>query len=229
MKQKSKSLGPMVGLSISKYIALLDVSELREFHLQIESKFKRDIAKISEKFENQIKELNISQKKELTDFLGGENLAIKTYMLIHRKSTIVSLCSLIEARLDGICRSLYKKKNVPQKHTDIKKDKGIKRARKYIKTYTEIDFSKLNSKWENLQNLFKIRNCITHCNGDIKLFKKPEDISTLENLVQSSKWLSLKGKRHLELEKEFVDEALDNAFTFTEKLYEEYFQWTKRE
>lgn len=85
MKQKRKHLGSAIGLSISRHITLLDISELKEFHLQIESKFKRDIVQIDEKYVNQIKELNTSQKKELADFLGGETLAKKTYMLYAQK------------------------------------------------------------------------------------------------------------------------------------------------
>lgn len=224
MNQKRKPLGSAVGLSISRHIALLDISELREFHLQIESKFKRDIVQISGKYENQIKELNASQKKELAEFLGGETLAIKTYMLIHRKNIIVSLCSFIETKLNGLCRSLYKKNNYPEKHTDLKKDTGLIRAKNYITNYTKIDFLKFNSEWSKLINLCKIRNCIIHCGGDIKLSK---DKKELEDLIKTSKWLSLKGKRHLELEKEFVDEALEIASIFIEKLYEEYFQWIK--
>lgn len=227
MKQKRNPLGSAVDLSISRHIALLDISELKEFHLQIESKFKRDIVQISGKYENQIKELSASQKKELVDFLGGETLAIKTYMLMHRKNMIVSLCSFIEGKLNGLCRSLYKNNNYPEKHTDLKKDKGITRARKYITTYTEMDFLKFNSEWSKLKNICKIRNCIIHCGGDIKLSKEKKEISVLEDLVKTSKWLSLKGKRHLELEKVFVDEALEIASIFVEKLYEEYFQWVK--
>ncbi|WP_319575496.1 hypothetical protein [uncultured Desulfobacter sp.] len=227
MKQKRKPIGPAVGLSISKHIALLDISDLKEFHLQIESKFKRDIAQMSAKYEAQIKELNASQKKELAEFLGGETLAVKTYMSIHRKNIIVSLCSFIETKLNGVCRSLHKKNNLPEKHTDSRRDKGITRARKYIKNHTKIDFIKFNSEWTKLNDLFKIRDCLIHCGGDIKLLEENKEnnkIRILKDIVRSSKWLSIKGERHLELEKKFVDEALEIASTFIEKLYEEYFQ-----
>lgn len=210
------------------------LAEFRDFHNGIEHKFKSDIKRVSERFDEETKNFDDYEKQELAEFYGQEDSAIRTYIEIHRKSATAALYAIIESSLDNVCRYVYKKKNSKEqaigKHTECTgKDKGIDRAKKYLKKHTKIEFQNFNTEWCKVKDLNKIRNCLVHCSGNPNFLKR-KDIEPLKKVVNSSNGLSLIGKHEIiKIKKEFVDEAIENTLNFVEKLYEELLLWLKTE
>ena len=76
---------------------------------------------------------------------------------------------------------------------------GIVRAKDYLEKLAKVDFSALNDEWSHLMTLNRIRNCIVHCEGDIK---SSTSAAQLQNIVNKTRGLFLRNERYIRVERE---------------------------
>ena len=109
-----------------------------------------------------------------------------------RYSVLVAICTHFESTLTDICKTIdtdiYKDKCPKGKRfrdvvilhpfEEIKKKTGIKKPSYYFKVNLSIEFCS-HRLWLTLIDIFHIRNCIVHANGDFSLMKDTEIITKI--------------------------------------------------
>lgn len=196
------------------------LEEFRRFTCEIESKFNTDKNDLHESCIKAAEGISDEEAMEIQRYFSDEHYMIEEiYIGMYRKSTLVSIYSFVENSLNDLCKHLNKKNSYPITLDDLKGE-GIERAKSYLEKLAKVDFQVLNGEWCHLQDLNKIRNCIVHCEGDIKSLKSD---SKIKNIVAQNPSLSLKNERNLSIEREYVDFCITKTETFLEKLYQEVF------
>ena len=98
------------------------------------------------------------------------------------------LFSELEFRINGICKELKKRDNVPIKINDFKGDL-IERFSKYLIIANKPGLEK-NDKTE-IKEFLVVRNCIVHNNGFLSNFSKSRE---LRNIAKSKLHIEVVGK-----------------------------------
>jgi hypothetical protein len=119
------------------------------------------------------------------------------------RSTLVSFYAFIEITLDTLCYRFFRYLKLSVSVSDMK-DKGINRAKRYLSKLCNIDFNTLSS-WQELKNIAKVRNLITH--ADSRINASPSHTSLL-SYVESSPFLRLDGDE-LILSPEYIEHFLN--------------------
>lgn len=160
------------------------------------------------------------ETREVGDYFSDEYYMIEEiHVGMYRKSTLVSVHSFLENSLNSLCRHLYARRTYPVKLDDLRGE-GIVRAKNYLEKLAKVDFIALNGEWSHLMTFNKIRNCIVHCEGDIK---SSNSTSTLQDIVDNNHSLTLRDDRYINVEREYVDFCITKTEEFLDKLYQQVF------
>ena len=171
-------------------------------------------------YDEAIKGLSEDQKREIDDYFADDYYIIdEIHVGLYRKSTLVSVYSCLENALRILCRHLCARHGYPVKLDDLRGE-GIVRAKDYLEKLAKVDFSALNDEWSHLMTLNRIRNCIVHCEGDIK---SSTSAAQLQNIVNKTRGLFLRNERYIRVEREYVDSGITKAEKFLDKLYQQVF------
>ena len=141
------------------------------------------------------------------------------FPVVVRYSVLVSLCTLFETKLIDVCKELDRS-NL-EKKSDLWKDlphkPNLDKIKLYLKNNFEIHISEHDS-WQCIKDIFEIRNCIVHANGDTSLMKDPNrthdaisrskdiDLDFLENIVLSDVYIKNASELFIQFQ-----EALESA------------------
>ncbi len=205
---------------IVKSLALERLEEFRQYTIELESKFNIDKKKLSSAYDKATKGLSKDEIREVGDYFSDDFYMIEEIHIgLYRKSTLVSLYSFLENSLNKLCRNLCARHKYPVKLEDIKGE-GIVRAKDYLEKLAKVDFSPLNGEWCNLLSLNRIRNCIVHCEGNIK---SSNNTSKLKNIINNHTGLSLRSDRDIRVEREYIDFCITKIEEFLDKLYQQVF------
>jgi hypothetical protein len=206
--------------SIIKSQAKDRLEEFRQYTLEIEAKFDSDKKSLANSYDEAIKGLSEDQKREIDDYFADDYYIIdEIHVGLYRKSTLVSVYSCLENALRILCRHLCARHGYPVKLDDLRGE-GIVRAKDYLEKLAKVDFSALNDEWSHLMTLNRIRNCIVHCEGDIK---SSTSAAQLQNIVNKTRGLFLRNERYIRVEREYVDSGITKAEKFLDKLYQQVF------
>jgi hypothetical protein len=221
---------PMLDMKITKKRMLAHIissltrdrlEEFRQYTQELETKFNIDKNKLSAAHDERIKNLTEQEIMEAGEYFYEDfHIIDEIYIGMYRKATLVSLDSFLENSLNILCRNLCSINNYSIMLEDLK-DKGIIRAKNYLKKIAKIDFSQLNGEWGNLQSLRILRNCIVHCEGNIKLSGSK---AKLQNIINNNCGLSLKYERDIQIERGYIDFSITQMENFLEKLFRQAFQ-----
>lgn len=121
-----------------------------------------------------------------SDFLDLTNFESKTLI-----AGILILHSEVENTLKFICNSVGQEKGKTTKLKDISGSGTIDRCRKYLEQEFTLDFSSKQNEWNKLLAYNRLRNILTHQNGQIsfepqKQFEQYGDViqlSSIENIT----------------------------------------------
>jgi hypothetical protein len=160
-----------------------DMEKFKEFMLSAIDKEKQSIQRFHKK---ETKGMSDDEASDYYEFFAEDFFLVDDFFTeVSLQSFIVMLYSYVESGLNSLCRVKYydtvgqqKKDNkrardegrpekplLTEKYTDNKKDKGIERAKKYLKDTFCIDFRSVESEWVEIKAFAKIRNAIVHNNG----------------------------------------------------------------
>lgn len=188
----------------------------RAYSHDIESKFEKDIEKISERFNLFSAEEEQHGTIAIRIIMSEEYRNINdVFVGTYRNSTLVTIYSFLENTMRSICVILQKFNDYPIEVADLTGD-GIQKSKTYLEKMAKIDFSKINSTWSNLQNLNLIRNCIVHVEGDAKNFKSTDK---LKNIISNNQYLSLERDRLIVVEREYIDFVINEVENFVNFLF----------
>jgi hypothetical protein len=138
---------------------------------------------------------------------------------IQRYSLFVYSCLFFESKFKGIAESYAFMHNLKSYSSCYEHDKGIKRTRKYFKKIASIEWPEHWSKWEDINDLFIIRNLMVHNDGSLH---RKEDKNPREDFLKRWKIdISTEGGE-IELSQGFVFRVLDTFKIFIDELYAKF-------
>lgn len=135
-----------------------------------------------------------------------------------RYSFIFLLTTVMETQLNRYCRMVQEEKGKKLSLCDLS-DRGITRARKYLDKVLEM-YPANSANWTDIDTLIKVRNAITHANGEVAEFKEKK---FLKDLARQGIGVNI-DKGRLELERNFCWDMLKAG----EELFRDLFSKKKR-
>jgi hypothetical protein len=126
---------------------------------------------------------------------------------MHRVSTLMAVFAFFESSLFSICASLQLRQQNQLMPSDIS-GSGINKFRKYLQKVCGISFNRLEKEWSFLTDLAAIRNCLAHCDGDLRRYKHRQQVEAIAN---RSPEISIEEEHLVTLTKSFVDQAISHT------------------
>jgi hypothetical protein len=84
-----------------------------------------------------------------------------------RLSTFIGLFSYFENQLVKMCQRIHERKKYKIKLSDLNGDNTVEKTYRYLKLVVGIEMDDLNTHWEKIKDLQKIRNRFVHNNSNI--------------------------------------------------------------
>ncbi|APX05897.1 MULTISPECIES: hypothetical protein [Gammaproteobacteria] len=201
-----------------KSITKIKLEDFRNYTLELESKFISDKASLENSYNESKIGLSGEQLNELDDYFSDIYHDIENvYIVMYRKSTLVSLYTLLETSLNSLCVRLKQMNGYPVSVSDLKGE-GVVRSINYLKMLASLDLQPVNPIWANIQAMNKLRNCIVHCDGNISSYKSA---SSVINIVANGTGLSLVDDKQLKIEREYIENIINDVESFLDYVYVE--------
>jgi len=132
-------------------------------------------------------------EKGLEEIYRIDDLKLPSYFY---HSTIVTLYSILESKLNEICRIIKQKTELVVDLKDMAGTNIIEKARKYLIFFAEVDFEIKQNDWKRITDFQKLRNIIIHhnflseevINEDKKISKAIELFNSIEYLESSNEF-----------------------------------------
>lgn len=190
--------------------------DFRNYTLVVESKFSQDKSKLEVQYHKQSKDLTDEELHYIHDYFSDEYHQIENiYIGMYRKSTLISIYTLLESSLHDLCEHLCRLNAYSESVTESRGE-GVKRSINYLKKWAGVDITPINSSWAHISSMAKLRNCIVHCDGKISTYKLKKDI---ENIVCNNNDLSLVDVGRLSLNRRYLDVTINEIEVLLDSIY----------
>jgi len=134
---------------------------------------------------------------------------------ILRNSFLVTAISLLEFELAIICKKLKEQQQIPISWRELKGD-TLEQAKRFCNV-AGLNIASDNENWQNIQNVYLVRNCIVHNNGSIKGSK---DERKLIKFAQQERIISQGEDKEIDLTKQFCKEVIALTEDFTSEVWD---------
>ncbi|MCY8147734.1 hypothetical protein P8833_16365 [Bacillus inaquosorum] len=180
-----------------------------EFIKDIEKKIETDKKKVIQNIENLPKE-----HQEYVWSQGDEQFEKYAYIYppILLNSMFVSLFSYFEVQMIDLCED----KEILRNYRGI----GIYKAKEYLSREKKLDKLFSGECWKNIKGYSKVRNCLSHAGGYIRLLGQESDRNAIEELITNAKDITIENGR-INHGSTFCEEFATLAGKFLEDIYEE--------
>lgn len=190
----------------------------KDYKSRIEEKYDQELTELHEKYIEQAKGLNEYELGVFREDTAEDRFYIEDiYTKIHVRSTLVTLYSFLENSLNRLCNQLESRNSYPLKLNELRGD-GIFRAKLFLEKLALIDFRPVNPEWMKISDMNKLRNCIIHCEGNIK---KTKNESAIKEIIKKNKSLECHFSSELIVKKEYVDELILTIEKLITELFEQ--------
>jgi hypothetical protein len=195
------------------------LSELRDYVLEMEAKFSRDLKAIEKRYDEDIRRRGSEAElpSELVEYYADDFYVVeRIFLRTFRYSAIVAIYSLLETSMNSLCSLLQKRNELKIELSDLRGD-GIERAKSYLIKVCAIQFEDGCHEWTEIQKLNYIRNCIVHAEGNVDHTHSP---SKLRRLVKNTKGVTLENDRYLSIDKAYLESAITWVDDFLQDIHE---------
>ncbi|ASB88411.1 MULTISPECIES: hypothetical protein [Bacillus] len=192
------------GHSLTFYLMVLSpLNDFIEYLNEVEDRF--ELTKL--RFEKEAKGLNPDEEEKYWDYYIDQYHSYdKTYPSILRSSVFTNIYSFLEFHLISLCSDKEMLKR-------IKFDKGIFKAKKYLKmkyknceVFNQAEIFS-NDTWAKLVEYSKIRNCIVHNSGILDMIPEKEKRKDLIQIVNKMSHVEFDEHQRIQiLSKEFCED-----------------------
>lgn len=150
----------------------------------------------------------------IDDFISFEN---------HRQFlndySVITLYSLLESTLLNLCRHIERKPKIQFKLDEIKRDRGITKAKKYICKNTKVLRPLFRGDyWNHFLMLGRVRNCLMHNGGKIQSGKKGDKIRG--DIRKNPRLLDIAQPSKIVVKRKLLPHSLRNIEKFMHKLHQ---------
>lgn len=166
---------------------------------------------------SQIDQYEAVEQELDADYMYDEILTYRDdFPGIMRSSLLICIYTFLEHELNRFC--LYHNADGFKNNNS---DKGIERAKKFIKKELNIKFPDQTKSWQFIINVREIRNCFAHANGYIDQVTNPIKLRNVIDLLGKDLVSESSGTiRKIKLEEKFNKEFIKHVTEFLEDLYE---------
>ncbi|MCP2518911.1 hypothetical protein NLC26_03300 [Candidatus Aminicenantes bacterium AC-708-M15] len=195
-----------------------ELNNLKEYVNTLEALLEKEVEDFKEYINAQAEKMTKKEQEEFFDIYYDQYQQLKkVFPNIMRSSFFVTIYTLLEYKLIFICNYYYlcKKLNLPDPST-LKKEKGIFRARKYLKKHVKVSFPDGHPSWRKIRFYNLLRNFIVHNFGRLNDSKKAKK---LETFIEKSSKLSLDCSREIWIDKSFCFDVITTIENFFEELF----------
>jgi hypothetical protein len=207
-----KSLQARISLSIRKDIAVRNRERLEELLSFVEEALDTERKRIEAYADKKLSEVKDEyDAMQLAESYSEDIFHVETDLpRLLRYALFVSLMSMTEENITGLCRSSYRLFNLTEEFK-IGLPSVISRGVKYLVKNIGINTSNFENYLILSSNLTDIRNCIVHDQGSIKNRKGGNNIKTF---ITSISTINLDRHEKIVLNKGFVEYCSKEMFTF---------------
>lgn len=142
---------------------------------------------------------------------------------ILRNSFLVTAISLLEFELAIIGKKLKEQQAIPISWRELKGD-TLEQAKRFCKI-AGLNISSDNENWQNIQDVYLVRNCIVHNNGTIK---GSRDERKLNRFAQQEGIISKGDDKEIDLTKKFCIEVIALTEDFTSDVWDMVYELRPR-
>lgn len=181
----------------------------------------KDLHAYTEKIERYLEDQKhaMEEKKDSEDlsFNISLRLGYGRHIEIFTKSAIISIYTYLEFFLENFCKKVHKynKKSISPKDLS---GNGIFRSKAYLEKILLINFSSLDSEWDEIVKLNKIRNFLIHSNG---VATSEETKSKICEAIQGISGVELE-EDHLKVSSGYIEHILSVIEKTLTKIEDQY-------
>ena len=212
------TMGPRILLSALRRKSNHDQERIEELSRFIERALHRErkqrVSHAAKELENVVDDY---QSGFLAECHAEDIFQVETdFPRLQRYALFVSLMGMVEANIVAICRVTHKIFNTEK----VFNERGfcvILRGVKHLEDEVGIDTSQLRYYIGLIDNLIRVRNCITHAEGSLK---NRNDAATIKEFATDIPTLTVDERNHLVLSKGFVENSTHEMHTFLDRLHD---------
>ncbi len=123
----------------------------------------------------------------------------------------VTAYHFFEYDLHALCRIAGEDMGLAPQYAEFDKDRGIHRAKKYLRSVAQIAFPSAGSHWQRIVSYGKIRNLVAHNGGRLDSSRPARAIAPF---IRANPLLGVDGNGHILFTRLFVVEAADTMHEF---------------
>jgi hypothetical protein len=161
---------------------------------------------------------DLNDDQSLAEFFGARDVARHMHDTImfpmHRYSCIVMLYTTVERELLRLVENLDKEKRKPKlKLSDLYAKSKVEQISVFCNAFYRLNLTGC-SRYESINDLQKIRDCIIHCVGDASLLKNEKDKIYLVKLTKKRSGFSGPPHNEMSIDAECIEQFLREIWDF---------------
>jgi ERCC4-related helicase len=159
---------------VREYVIDYRIRIIQQHHYRLEHLYLKEIEELQTAISIR------PETNEDTETYEEDSLTEIEFVLLrmHRVSTVMAVFAFFESSLFSICTSLQLRQQNQLTLSDIS-GAGINKFRKYLQKVCGINFNRLENEWSFLTDLAAIRNCLAHCDGDLRRYKNRPQVEAI--------------------------------------------------
>ena len=146
------------------------------------------------------------------------------FPMILRNSFLVSVHSLLEHKMDLVCKRIKEERQIASNWDDSRRGNALHKFKRYFK-HAGLELT--DNDWQEINNYRIIRNCIVHNRGLIKGARQERELRyyiTRKNIISQDTI-----REEIALTEQFCREAIKTIWEFLMKTYEAYYDELQRQ
>lgn len=188
---------------VREYVIDYRIRIIQQHHHRFEHLYLKEIEQLQTSIS-----IRPETNKDIETYEEDSLMEIEFILLrMHRVSTLMAVFAFFESSLFSICTSLQLRQRNQLMPSDIS-GRGINKFRKYLQKVCGISFNRLEKEWSFFTDLAAIRNCLAHCDGDLRRYKYRQQVEAIAN---RSPEISIEEEHLVTLTKSFVDKAISHT------------------
>ncbi len=195
------------------------LDELEQYHQRIEEFIAEEVASLRSRLGELLGKLTEEERYQRQTFYSDEySLLGEVFTRTLRVSVLFIGYMLFETSLEAICAAEQKHRGHSRVLRDMKGE-GIERAKLYLVKVCGVAFPGESREWVRLTDFNKVRNALSHADGDITRVRNPDHV---RQVIGRTPGLCLRGGTHLEVGREYVASIIRDIRCFFDLLHKAF-------
>jgi len=205
-------------LQTHRQFVQMELEELRRYTHTLEGALEAERRRLEKDSEERASKMTEEERRDFYEWASDDFYRLgETFPRILRYSLFVNTYSLLEQTLLRIAEHLQGSQKLDLSPSDLR-DKGIMRARSYLKKVARVAFPDDGTNWKDIAALGDIRNTIVHEGGYFPDdHRKRQQIDAL--MTRWSSDISLDNIRRFTLSSGFIEHVIETFKRFLDDVF----------